>query len=125
VNNLKLHQINLLIEAEYTALYLKMLPSASQYEISFLHRDVVTHVQWTPQTNFLMTGSQDGHVKLWKKNPKGIEFVKHFRAHLAPLTGLAVSCDGKFAATTSADKTLKVFDILNFGKVPHLLLFTK
>ena len=34
------------------------------------------------RTDFIVTGSQDGHVKFWKKQVEGVEFVKHFRAHL-------------------------------------------
>lgn len=35
------------------------------------------------RTDFLITASQDGHVKFWKKKEdEGIEFVKHFRSHL-------------------------------------------
>lgn len=32
-----------------------------------------------------------GHLKFWKKKGLGIEFVKHFRSHLGPIKGLAVS----------------------------------
>ena len=35
------------------------------------------------RTDFLVTASQDGHVKFWKKQEEGVEFVKHFRAHLS------------------------------------------
>ncbi len=31
------------------------------------------------------------HLKFWKKKGLGIEFVKHFRSHLGPIKGLAVS----------------------------------
>lgn len=31
---------------------------------------------------FIVTVSDDGHVKFWKKIENDIEFVKHFRAHL-------------------------------------------
>ena len=65
---------------KFEQLFVDHLPSAELYETSYMHRDVVTHVQWT-KTDFLVTGSADGHVKFWKKQPKGIEFVKHFRAH--------------------------------------------
>lgn len=38
---------------------------------------------WLFRTDFIITASQDGHVKFWKKNEEeGIEFVKHFRSHL-------------------------------------------
>lgn len=32
-----------------------------------------------------------GHLKFWKKKPVGVEFAKHFRAHLGPIHDLAVS----------------------------------
>ena len=70
-----------------------------------------------PGTAFFVTASADGHVKFWKKvAPRppattattaattapaapaaaggGIEFAKHYRAHLGPVAGLAVSADG-------------------------------
>ena len=31
-----------------------------------MHRDVVTHVTVT-STDFIITASQDGHIKFWKK----------------------------------------------------------
>lgn len=37
-------------------------------------------------------GSVDGHVKFWKKQAKGVEFAKHFRAHLGPVIGSALAC---------------------------------
>jgi peptidylprolyl isomerase domain and WD repeat-containing protein 1 len=60
---------------------LDQLPSAEAYEKSFMHRDIVTHTIVT-RTDFIITASADGHIKFWKKQPEGIEFVKHFRAHL-------------------------------------------
>ena len=38
-------------------------------------------------TDFLITGSVDGHLKFWKKKPEGVEFVKHFRAHKGAIAG--------------------------------------
>lgn len=55
-----------------------------------MHRDVVTHVA-VSAAEFLITASADGHLKFWKKKPSGIEFAKHFRSHLGPIQGLAVS----------------------------------
>ena len=55
-------------------------------------------------------------------------FVKHYRAHLAPILALAVSADGALAATISADGTtaeaqgsVKVFDVENFGLSRYLM----
>ena len=85
------------------------------------------------RTEFIVTASCDGHVKFWKKQPEGIEFVKHIRAHMSrwwivklhpkphPLNvgkieSMAASCDGFLLSTTSDDKSLKIFDVKNFGK---------
>lgn len=111
-----------------------------------MHRDVVSHVCIT-RTDFLLTASQDGHLKFWKKKDPsdsdasgstagvGIEFVKHYRAHLSPVLALVASSDGALAATVAADisaqqdqlGSIKVFDVENFGECPifHLLYFTK
>lgn len=90
-------------------LYASNLPTSFFYERSLMHRDVVTHLVVT-RTSFLISGSQDGHIKFWKiitadylkqqqtsvqmvkaaeQQDKQsnlvagpIEFVKHFRAHL-------------------------------------------
>lgn len=65
-------------------------------------------MSFTGETNFLVTASEDGHVKFWKKTQKGVEFVKHFRAHLGAISGLAVSYDGQLCCTVSeSDKTIK------------------
>lgn len=89
-----------------------------RYEKSYMHRDVVTHVA-VSAADFFITGSIDGtfsqiligffffntftnsllylliknlgHLKFWKKKGVGIEFAKHFRSHLGPIEGLAVS----------------------------------
>ena len=45
----------------------------------------------TCRTDFLVTASTDGHVKFWKKQEQGVEFVKHFRAHLGRPVGGACS----------------------------------
>lgn len=63
-----------------------------------------------------MTASIDGHVKLWKKQEQGIEFVKHYRAHLSTIVGISASTDGQLFACVAEDGTAKVFDILNYGQ---------
>jgi len=80
---------------KYEQVYLRAIPKASQYEKSFMHRDTITHVLATEfnsfkkfviffRKDFIVTASQDGHLKFWKKkHNEGIEFVKHFRCHLS------------------------------------------
>ena len=102
---------------------LAALPCATAYEKSYMHRDTVTHVAAAPGASFFVTASSDGHVKFWKKvappppastgggasaaapqttTTGGIEFAKHYRAHVGPVQGLAVSADGGLAASWDA-----------------------
>jgi peptidylprolyl isomerase domain and WD repeat-containing protein 1 len=71
--------------------------------------------QSLPRTGFLITTSVDGHLKFWKKQPTGIEFVKHYRAHLAPIIAVTASTDGTVVASVAEDGSAKVFDVINFG----------
>ncbi|KAJ2627100.1 Peptidyl-prolyl cis-trans isomerase cyp15, partial [Coemansia sp. RSA 1694] len=98
------------------AKYLERLPCAEMYERSYMHRDTVEHVVVTA-SGFVITISADGHVKFWKKSAQGIEFVKDFRAHLGAVVAHALSPDGQLFATTSADKMVKIFDVLNFDMI--------
>jgi peptidylprolyl isomerase domain and WD repeat-containing protein 1 len=67
------------------------------------------------RTGFLLTTSVDGHLKLWKKQEAGIEFVKHYRASLKAIVGVAASDDGSVFATISEGGEGRVFDVVNFG----------
>jgi peptidylprolyl isomerase domain and WD repeat-containing protein 1 len=69
-----------------------------------------------------VTGSVDGHVKFWKKQDDGIEFVKHFRTHLAQLVDMADNFSGTLLCTISVDKSLKVFDVINFDMINMIRL---
>ena len=80
-----------------------------------MHRDTLSFVTVTPFTDFLITTSVDGVVNFWKKQAVGIEFVKQYRGHLGPVTSVSVSADGSIFASASSDKTVKIFDVVNFG----------
>ncbi|KAL4402672.1 Peptidyl-prolyl cis-trans isomerase Cyp15 [Malassezia pachydermatis] len=105
---------------QYESLYLEQLPCAERYQKSLMHRDTINFVTVTPHTNFVITTSVDGHVKFWKKQATGIEFVKHYNAHLAMIVGVSVSADGAYFASIAADGTVKVFDVINFDLI-HML----
>ncbi|KAK9734540.1 hypothetical protein RND81_04G146600 [Saponaria officinalis] len=106
---------------QFEQAYLDALPSANMYEKSYMHREMVTHVA-VSCADFFITGSCDGHLKFWKKKPIGIEFAKHFRSHLGPIEGLAVSIDGLLCCTISNEDTLKVYDVVNFDMMVMIRL---
>ncbi|KAK9828550.1 hypothetical protein WJX72_000712 [[Myrmecia] bisecta] len=107
---------------EHESAYLDALPSAQMYEKSYMHREVVTQVAVAQASDFFITGSIDGHIKFWKKRPVGVEFVKHFNAHVGSCDGLTVSEDSALLASISRDKTVKVFDVVNFDMIAMLRL---
>ena len=82
-----------------------------------MHKDQLAFVTITPHTDFLITSSIDGVVKFWKKVAVGIEAVKEFKAHAGEIRSVSVSHDGRSFATAGVDKTIKVFDVVNFGKL--------
>ncbi|KAK1924722.1 peptidyl-prolyl cis-trans isomerase [Papiliotrema laurentii] len=96
--------------------YLDHLPDTDRYYKSFMHRDTVNFVSVT-RTGFVITTSVDGHVKLWKKQEVGIEFVKQFRASLKGIVAVSASEDGKLFATVSESGEGRVFDVVNFDMI--------
>ncbi|KAJ8982587.1 hypothetical protein NQ317_005059 [Molorchus minor] len=100
-------------------LYLDNLPCAESYERSYMHRDVITHCL-VSCTDFIVTASCDGHIKFWKKMEAGIEFVKHFRSHLGPIVKIVCNSEGTLLCSASLDKSLKIFDVINFDMINML-----
>lgn len=106
---------------QFEQAYLDALPSANMYEKSYMHRDIVTHVA-VSAAEFFITGSIDGQLKFWKKKPIGIEFAKHFKSHIGPIEGLAVSVDGLLCCTISNDHAVKIYDVVNFDMMAMIRL---
>ena len=106
----------------FEQVYLDSMPCAAMYEKSYMHRDDVTCVAVTPGTDFFITGSEDGHLKFWKKRYEGVEFVKHFRSHVGPVVGLSTSADGLYCATIGHDNSAKIYDVVNFDMTLMLRL---
>lgn len=66
----------------------------------------------------MLTTSVDGHLKFWKKQEVGIEFVKHYRTSLKAIVAVAASEDGAMFATVSENGESRVFDVQGFGELP-------
>jgi len=98
------------------------LPAAERYERSYMHRDAVHFVHCTNRTFFIITASIDGHIKFWKKREGGIEFVKHYRAHLGNLISVDASSDGIRYASCANDQKVKIFDVINFDMINMITL---
>ena len=107
--------------------FLQNLPSGLMYEKSYMHRDCVSHVLQcsTSESDFFVSASRDGHVKFWKKRAKGVEFAKHFRAHVGVIVGMDCSKCGTRVVTLGEDGSAKVFDVNSFDMIGMIQLKKK
>ena len=105
------------------SLFLDCLPSCKLYEKSYMHKDVILWVLCSSNTGFIATAGSDGFVKFWKKQSSGIEFAKSYRAHLAAVTCMTLSNDGRLLATcNSSERSIKIFDVSSFDMINMLKL---
>lgn len=110
-------QIKKIKVMKHEDVYIRDLPSCEVYEKSYMHRDNVTHV-FVTKTQFLITASLEGVIKFWKKNAQGIEFVKSFKSHAGPIEDMSITPNGtELASISRKDKTVKIFDIVNFDMI--------
>lgn len=103
-------------------IFLKKLPSASQYEFSYLHRDTMTKLACTKRNDFILTASRDGFLKFWKKVPFNVEFAKQYRVFENRITNIATTVDGELAAVSSEDKDVAIFNVDSFDMMCKVTL---
>ena len=118
------------------------IPTSSHYHISLMHRDIVTHIVSSEKHGYVVTASQDGVVKFWKRmtidpiRPKDgndnnndnndgghgaaavsspcLEFVKSFTAHVGAVVDLVISDQGDTVVSVGIDRFIKVYDVSTF-----------
>jgi DNA-binding beta-propeller fold protein YncE len=73
------------------------------------HKGAVTSVAYSPDGTYLLSGGEDGTVKLWE-TATGRE-VRTFTGHRAGVTSVAFSPDGATAVSGSNDSTLRLWDV--------------
>ena len=120
----KKSEINLpLFEPPTEDTCLNYLPTTNNYSLSYLQSDIIDNIFCTNKTDFIFTTSYDGVIQFWKKLPKGIEFVKKFKAHLNKITGTSINKNGNLLCTCSQkDLFIKIFDIINFDLFDYIQL---
>ncbi|SBS92996.1 peptidyl-prolyl cis-trans isomerase, putative [Plasmodium ovale curtisi] len=95
-------------------IYLMNIPTNKNYEVSYMHTDVVTHVLVSNKKRYIVTGSANGVIKFWYKNVGSVEFVKYFKIHSDEIICLFISEDEEIMGSLSKDKTYKQFDVSSF-----------
>jgi len=73
------------------------------------HQNSVFTLRFTPDFNFLISGSRDARIKAWDVSA-GYTQAAEVAAHLFAINHLAFSPSGKYFATGSMDKSIKVWD---------------
>ncbi|PKA50517.1 Notchless protein like [Apostasia shenzhenica] len=73
------------------------------------HQQLVNHVYFSPDGQWLASASFDKSIKLWN----GItgKFVTTFRGHVGPVYQISWSADSRLLLSGSKDSTLKIWDI--------------
>jgi WD40 repeat protein len=82
------------------------------------HLKYVTCTAFSPDGNYVLTGSLDNTVKLW--NAQSGKEIRAFNRHTERLRSVTFSPDGKSILTASGDQTAVVFDVLT-GKVKAVI----
>ena len=71
-----------------------------------MHEDAVTAVAFSPDSELLASGSQDGKLKVWQLQTGTC--VRRFEpAHLSGVSSVRFSADGTQLLTASADQTAR------------------
>lgn len=85
-------------------------PTKDQYAVLF-----------SPDGQQVIAGGVDSRIRVWRLSPSAKEgtneLVESLFAHDGPIVRLAVSRDGRWIASSSEDRTIKIWDAAHFTQV--------
>ncbi len=73
------------------------------------HQNSVFALQYSPDGNFLLSGSRDARIKSWDVN-SDYHLIEKVAAHLYAVNHITFSPNGKYFASASMDKSIKVWN---------------
>ena len=103
--------------------YEQDIPGSLHYEVSYMHRSVVTRVVSSTKYGMVITASTDGIVKFWKRTSTAerLEFVKSYKAHIGNIMALVMNSSSTLIASVGEDGVIKFYDVSTFdvtGMIP-------
>lgn len=82
------------------------------------HNNSVFSVQFSPDGQYLLSGSRDAHLGIFQANNQEkshFSWQKSLPAHLFTINHIAFSSDQRYFATASRDKSLKIWSASDFS----------
>ncbi|KAL3881560.1 hypothetical protein ACJMK2_027986 [Sinanodonta woodiana] len=105
--------------ADFTA---KVWDAVSGEELqSFTHKHIVKSVDFSRDSNYLLTGSQEKVLRIFDLN-KPEEEPKTFNGHTASIKTAVFKQDGKQFISASDDKTVRVWDVVSGSEIHKMEL---
>lgn len=87
---------------------LRDLNSQSIINILYGHSSYVWHLAFTSDNNYLISGANDGDIRLW--SVKNGQLIHHFHAP-KPIYSMAISPDNRYLAATIGGQQLSLLDL--------------
>lgn len=103
----------------------KVIPGERPVGFECHSTHVVTCMEIDPKGRYIITGSDDGTIRLWNANITGTSSVDRelliFTGHLGGVWALKVDWERGIVITGSTDRTLIIWDLNTGGRLKHLL----
>lgn len=78
------------------------------------HKNSVFSLRLSPCKKFLLSGSRDAHLSVWRIEDETYSLAISLPAHLFTINDIVFQPEGKLFATAGRDKHIKIWDATNF-----------